>query len=162
MPVSAASAAPVDPPTGAVWLTTQVTLLSDPNKRCMLGKGKTVMGPVTQYPCMKYDDQLWVFNKRGTEPVSGEDYYWISNVNSGMCVVVQGGANNAPAKHTRCANYADQHWYVDYTNGWDGMKFRNRNSNKCLVARGTTPGTQLVQSACADYNDQDWNGFIWP
>jgi endonuclease/exonuclease/phosphatase family metal-dependent hydrolase len=85
------------------------------------------------------------------------DYGLIRNQNSGKCLIVRGGENNAPAVQYTCLpQYADQFWRFESV-GWGWYWLRNRNSGKCLIVRGGENDAPAVQYTClTQYNDQFW------
>ncbi|MEE1825122.1 RICIN domain-containing protein [Streptomyces sp. BE20] len=81
----------------------------------------------------------------------------LRNTNSGMCLVVQGYANNTQAFQYGCLGFDDQFWIFDPVyNKANAFRIRNFHSGKCLVARGTANNGPVVQTDCADFDDQLW------
>ncbi|WP_079086853.1 RICIN domain-containing protein [Streptomyces silvensis] len=70
------------------------------------------------------------------------------NERSGLCLVVRGPANEAPAVMSDCGTWADQIWVAT-----DRGFLRNSNSGKCLTAR---TGQNPRQYECGGYADQKW------
>jgi hypothetical protein len=86
-------------------------------------------------------------------------YSRLENANSGMCLVVRGTADGAPAVQTPCSYYRDQNWereYVRTTEDGPLYRLRNQNSRMCLVVRGRADGARAVQTHCANFADQLW------
>ncbi len=87
--------------------------------------------------------------------------YWVQNLNSGKCMLSQGGADGAPAVQYTCLNYNDQKWgFVD--KGGARYQIRNANSGKCLLIQGSNNGAPAVQYQCLDYADQYWQFYNYP
>jgi hypothetical protein len=87
----------------------------------------------------------------------------LRNQNSGLCLVVRGGADGAPVVQTPCSYYRDQYWelvYVATSENGNLYRLRNDNSGMCLVVRGEADGARAVQTRCADFTDQLW--YIGP
>jgi hypothetical protein len=96
-------------------------------------------------------------------PAAANGVDQLTRARGGVCVLVRGAANNAPAVLTTCADqYADQKWNaVEHTGGW--YSFHNASSGKCLAVHGTANDTQAVQTTCAlsANPDQRWNLIVY-
>ncbi|MFJ8015074.1 RICIN domain-containing protein [Streptomyces sp. NPDC096339] len=82
--------------------------------------------------------------------------YQLRNLNSGKCLVLQGGENGTIPFQYNCANFADQKWYTGWYDNGTTFRLMNTNNGKCLVSQGTNNGTNPFQYHCKDFADQVW------
>lgn len=120
--------------------------------KCLLIQGTANDAPAVQYNCTDYADEKWTFEYVGLEV--SRQYWRIRNVNSGKCLVARGYFDDAV--QSACANYADQHWFIDYDEYQPYVRLINRNSRFCLTAKGTANGTRVGQSYCDEFADEWW------
>lgn len=80
--------------------------------KCLVVQGDADGARAFQYTCLtdlKYYDQHWL---KISDPYLRGRGYQLVNANSGKCLVVQGGANGAPAFQYSCLDYNDQYWQI--------------------------------------------------
>ncbi|MFJ8013792.1 RICIN domain-containing protein [Streptomyces sp. NPDC096339] len=88
-------------------------------------------------------------------PASAETPDWLMSMNSGKCLVAQGGNDGSSVFQYSCLSYNDQKWaFQSYGN--DTYNIMNLNSHKCLVVQGTSNGNGAFQTECDFFADQKW------
>jgi serine/threonine protein kinase len=125
------------------------------------GDGGGLDAPVIHYQCINSapDNQKWDLVYRTT---LGNDYYWIRNRSSGLCMDLPGfGAVPAGTDVSQyaCGDNDNQHWYLVWRHR--GYWIINRNTGLCLDVAGSPPawprlGYPLKIWYCSDFDDHEW------
>ncbi|RGD62009.1 hypothetical protein DR950_33535 [Kitasatospora xanthocidica] len=161
LPMAGAGSAQAATAANVLWSSAHMA--NDHSGKCLVARGSGESS-AQQYGC-DYDlgafwrDQHWDFTGSSWANVQ------VRNVNSGLCLTVRGGSDNAVAVQTACddtqgAYWKDQHWEVRFdpikNNGH--YMLANLNSGKCLAVQGFANDTVAIQFQCNNgYQDQWWN-----
>jgi hypothetical protein len=138
-------------PTGPAFTSTAVAQHSG---KCVDAVNATAAGQLVQNTCNGASPQSWRF-----QPV-GADTYTIANVNSGLCMDVDGGstANNARIIQWTCNGAANQTFQLNLVSA-KVYRLIAVGSGKCIdvTSAATTDGARLIQYTCGSSTNQRFN-----
>jgi len=86
------------------------------------------------------------------------DPFFIVNYNSGLCLGISGGADDAPAVQWNCESVANQEWHVGAELGSTGYYQFVNGDGQCLGIAGssTSEGARAYGWTCNGHHDQYW------
>ena len=97
--------------------------------RCLVSQVPPQATTAFTYTCGNFADQVW----RLLDVPSGD--LQLQNVASGLCLVAQGNPTSGlPFAYTCIAQFADQHWWLDYNVTRGAYRIRNVHGGGCLYA----------------------------
>ncbi|MET0493301.1 MAG: RICIN domain-containing protein [Actinoplanes sp.] len=128
--------------------------------------GGSINQPVVQNACIKTaeDNQEWTFVRHGTGD-TGNQLYWIRNLDDGLCLDVPGtGAvtPGTPVTEMDCLDHDNQDFRLKpriTAGGWLYYQLINPVSGLCLDVLGLGDGgaeTALTLATCATGDDHEW------
>ncbi|MGW2870395.1 RICIN domain-containing protein [Kitasatospora sp. NPDC001225] len=129
-------------------------IVNDNSGKCLVARGSGESNAV-QYGCDYIQGATWA-DQHWTFMGSNWNNMQVRNGNSGLCLTVRGGDNDAAAVQTTCGGWPDQHWQVGIDSTGLHYTLRNLNSGKCLAVRGSADDTVAIQFDCG-YADQWWH-----
>lgn len=86
------------------------------------------------------------------------DPTWIVNYNSGLCLGISGGEDDAPAVQWTCGAVSNQEWHQGAELGSTGYYQQINGDNECLGVAGESlsEGARVYGWTCNGHPDQYW------
>ena len=88
---------------------------------------------------------------------TNSDPFFVVNANSGLCLGISGGADDAPAVQWTCETVANQEWHWGSELGSTGYYQLVNGDGQCLGVAGTSEGARIYGWTCTGAANQYWD-----
>ncbi|MCW7541288.1 RICIN domain-containing protein [Aquabacterium sp. A7-Y] len=89
---------------------------------------------------------------------SAQQYHWLVNRNSGLCLTASAGSGERPVYQGACNEDArfELYYPVDYSR----LMFRHKTTDLCLVTRGSGESAAVLSTCNPGWADQLWYWYF--